>query len=197
MVYLRSLDDQIQIRIEEGQNLLIGRLLKCDMVLEDGSVSSQHARLQLQDNQLRVFDMGSTNGTRVNYATAEGPTLLLDGDTVEFGNVTFTVDGPQLESPSGEPTSMPAIVNLDPLEASQQLSDTMLSIPLPSGEELDDMLSEPQVATRSEHEDSQAEPGDEDVQLEPHELSFRITLALLLLSGMLLLAIVWMRPETL
>jgi pSer/pThr/pTyr-binding forkhead associated (FHA) protein len=199
MVYLRSLDDQIQIHIQEGQNLLVGRLLKCDVVLEDGSVSSQHARLQLKDNQLRVVDMGSTNGTRINYSSIDGPSLLLDGDTVEFGNLSFTVDGPQLESPPANQMAISAIVDLDPLDASQQLSDTMLSIPLPSEEELDAELSGyNDAASDSSDENSESETETDDAKErtpnDPMVIGFRIALLTLLISGALLCLLAWLNP---
>jgi pSer/pThr/pTyr-binding forkhead associated (FHA) protein len=127
-VYLRSLDDQTHFQIEEGENLLLGRLDGCDIVLEDGSVSSRHARLSLSDGALVVADLDSTNGTRVNYSLLVEPMALMDGDTVEFGNVTFTVDGPGLRS-EREPVTESAFVNefkeIDlsgPIDATMQLS---------------------------------------------------------------------------
>lgn len=97
-VYLRSLDDQTQLPIEEGENLLLGRMDPCDIVVNDGSVSSRHARLSLSDGVLVVSDLDSTNGTRVNYSLLAEPMALMDGDTVEFGNVSFLVDGPGLRA---------------------------------------------------------------------------------------------------
>jgi len=197
MVYLRSLDDQIIIQIDEGQNLLVGRLPKCDIVLEDGSVSSQHARLQLQEDKLRVVDMGSTNGTRVNYAAIDDPVYLLDGDTLEFGNVSFTIDGATLMSPASESTAMAAIVDLDPLEASQALSDTMLSIPMPSEPELEQMLQESGEVPPQEQGEAPPEAEQEAMMLSPEVISFRIALGLLLVGGAILLALIWIRPNTL
>ncbi len=198
MIYLRSLDDQIIIQVDEGQNLLVGRLPKCDIVLEDGSVSSQHARLQLIEQKLRVVDMGSTNGTRVNYAAIDDPVYLLDGDTLEFGNVSFTIDGASLITPASESTAMAAIVDLDPLEASQALSDTMLSIPLPDETELEQMIQESaNKGQNQEGSSSDASSEEEVVVLAPEAISFRIALGLLLMGGLVLLALLWFRPDTL
>ena len=124
-VYLRSLDDQTQFQIEEGENLLLGRLDQCDVVLSDGSVSSQHARLSLSDGVLVVADLESTNGTRVNYSLLVEPMPLLDGDTVEFGNVTFTVDGPGLRSGGGGGTDSAFVNEFKPLDLSGPLDATM------------------------------------------------------------------------
>lgn len=130
MALLRTLDDKIRISITDDQTLMVGRLSECDVELEDGSVSSQHARLHMERHILHLQDLDSTNGTRVNYAMIDGPTVLLDGDTVEFGNVTFTVDGPELCSPGEEGVEHPeALTSLEPivepigLEATMQIPD--------------------------------------------------------------------------
>lgn len=125
MATLRSLDDQIRISIREGQRLLLGRLPSCDVQLEDGSVSSRHAQLKLEDSILQLHDLDSTNGTRINYAQVEGPTLVLDGDTIEFGNVTFTVDGPELRSPEDVEIDIKAMTSLEPIDPAEALGNTM------------------------------------------------------------------------
>jgi hypothetical protein len=187
MVYLRSLDGSIQIRIEDGQNLIVGRMLKCDMVLEDSSVSSQHARLQFQDQRLRLIDLGSTNGTRVNYIEAQKPVYLLNGDTVEFGNLSFTVDGPGLQPPAPDQTSlMAAVVDLEPLEASQPLADTMTSLSLP-----EDMDMAPASAGSASLPQAPA-PTNAD----PERRAFWVAFALILLSGIALLLRLWLHPTT-
>lgn len=196
MVYLRSLDDQLILQIEDGQNLLVGRLPKCDIVLDDGSVSSQHARLHLEEDLLRIVDMGSTNGTRVNYASISDPTYLLDGDTLEIGNVSFTVDGTSLRSPSAKTTGMQAIVDLDPLEASQEMSDTMLTIPIPDEEELEQMIQEAAAKPPQEGETEEGEP-KEKVFLSPEVISFQIALGILLVGGLMLLTLIWLCPDSL
>ena len=124
-VYLRSLDDQTQFRIEEGENLVLGRLDQCDIVVHHGSVSSQHARLSLVDGVLVLADLDSTNGTRVNYTVLVEPMALMDGDTVEFGNMSFIVDGPGLRT-EREPVTDSAFVNeFKPLDLSGPLDATM------------------------------------------------------------------------
>lgn len=193
MVTLRSLDDQTQFHIKEGESLILGRMPKCDLVLEDPSVSSQHARLRQKDNRLRVVDMGSTNGTRVNYAMLNGAGHLQDGDTVEFGNVSFVVDGPGLLAPPEEENPMRSTMDLDPLRASQEIEDTMLNIPMPSGEDLDAELS----VSQGEGGPGEEFGGDADRQLhdEPVEESghpsFLTALGLILLAGLALVAYLW------
>ncbi len=195
MAYLRSLDDQIQIHLEEGQNLLVGRLPICDVVIDDGSVSSQHARIQLLENQLRLVDMGSTNGTRVNYTQIDAPHYLLDGDTVEFGNMTFTVDAPGLQAP--ETDAHGELTELRPLASSQKLSDTYLSIAVPSEADLQTGQTGTGVETFLDPVPSPFPVGDDpvdpqtfpptDFEVDPLLRGFLLALFLLLLWGALLL----------
>lgn len=185
MVILKSLNEQIIIEISEGQNLLLGRLLKCDIALEDPSISSQHARLQLKDHQLRVIDLESTNGTRLNYSLLSGPAYLLDGDTVEFGNLTFIVDGPGLTAPAEMNLSAQTLTSLEPIEASQPLEDTMLSLE----------LSQADLDAAPETEDLPVPPPEPDIgHHQPVTWAFVLALILITLAGLLLLSYLWKLP---
>jgi len=183
MVILKSLNEKIQIKIEEGQNLLLGRLAKCDLVIEDTSISSQHARLSLSNNLLRVEDLESTNGTRLNYSVVSAPIHLQDGDTIEFGNVTFVVDGPSLEAPNPFGYTSPALTSLEPVDAFQRLEDTMLTPDI-----TEDDLREGTKASALEKEGTD---GDHTQAL---QVAFLLALLLLLLGGALLLMNLWNLP---
>ncbi len=187
MVILKTLNDQIQIQIQEGQNLLLGRLLKCDIALEDASISSQHARLKLKDGHLRVVDMDSTNGTRLNYQLVTHPVYLQDGDTIEFGNVTFVVDGPSLSSPEEPNPSAQTMTSLEPIDASQKLEDTMLSSLELSEEELAEAN---RVDTSKNHIPESMEVDHH----QPVRLAFALALLIILISGILLLLHLWNTP---
>jgi hypothetical protein len=72
--------------------LSVGRLPDCDLVLEHPSVSKRHAVLKWNEKQQRcmVKDVGSTNGTFLNASSMiRGETNLRDGDIVSFGDVQF------------------------------------------------------------------------------------------------------------
>ncbi|WFB36225.1 FHA domain-containing protein [Kiritimatiellota bacterium B12222] len=181
MVILKSLDEQIQIQIEEGQNLLLGRLSMCDIHLDDPSISSQHARLKYNNHQLRVVDMDSTNGTRLNYGLLTAPAYLMDGDTIEFGNVTFTVDGPQLESAPYQDPSAQTMTSLEPIDASEFISDTMIAPEL-SNEVLEE--AEQALAKEEEHY------ANAEHNLPVH-VAFALALLLLLISGYFLISELW------
>lgn len=68
----------------------IGRAPSNDLVLDVGDVSRHHARLERSGGELRLVDLGSTNGTRVNgEPVRESP--LRPGDEVSFGTIRAQV----------------------------------------------------------------------------------------------------------
>ena len=75
--------------IDQDQ-ILIGADKQCSLILDEESVSPQHARLTRVDSAYQVADLGSEAGTWVNYApvSAEG-SLLRDGDLLHIGRVAF------------------------------------------------------------------------------------------------------------
>ena len=206
MAYLRSLDDQTEIEIVEGENLLIGRLSKCDLVIDEPSVSSQHARMHLQDGVLKVIDMGSTNGTRLNYTALIKPSVLLDGDVIEFGNVSFSVDGPELkEEDQAHESSLDLLSDVKPVEASQQLDATM-SISISeedledhqtgeaeedSGVEVSSELSPVGPEEGDAADAEKTEPGAGFKAMDPLMLGALVSAVLLVAAGLLLFLHLW------
>jgi len=67
----------------------IGRSSKCDLAIDQDSVSRHHARIaRSRDGRYSVADLGSTNGTYVNdVAVTEH--VLHDGDQVKIGRTIF------------------------------------------------------------------------------------------------------------
>jgi hypothetical protein len=70
----------------DGTSVLIGRSADCAVHLSDTSVSRRHAELRPAGSGWAITDLGSTNGTRVNGATATSRPLR-DGDTITVGDV--------------------------------------------------------------------------------------------------------------
>lgn len=68
----------------------VGRALDNDIVLDVGDVSRHHARIESTDGQIKVIDLDSTNGTRVNGTPVRSQNLR-PGDTVTFGTVSVEV----------------------------------------------------------------------------------------------------------
>ncbi len=74
------------MQCRDETRLVIGRDPGCDVVLSAATVSSEHARLAVQDGRYLLEDLGSTNGTHVNGSSIKtaGVTprdVILLGDT--------------------------------------------------------------------------------------------------------------------
>ncbi len=62
-----------------------GRHPRCDIFLDDITVSRHHARFVRRDGQVWVSDENSLNGTYVNRALIEDAVALRRGDEVQIG----------------------------------------------------------------------------------------------------------------
>ena len=69
------------IPLADGSGLVIGRAWPSDVVLDDPSLSRQHARLTRVEEGVKVRDLGSTNGTHVAGERID-EVLLGPGETV-------------------------------------------------------------------------------------------------------------------
>ena len=65
---------------------VIGRSKDCDVVLSDPKVSNRHCEMALVNRQVLVYDLDSTNTTRVNGVPIRGRQKLEDGDSIQLGD---------------------------------------------------------------------------------------------------------------
>ena len=83
--------------------LSIGRRALNDVLLDDMTVSGEHAVLHAQHGVVLITDLGSRNGTLVNGVPVTRQ-VLLDGDCIEIGVYTLTyVAEPLLALPFERP----------------------------------------------------------------------------------------------
>jgi len=85
--------------------ILIGRDIANDFVINDAEVSRKHARLTLEGDRYRIEDLNSTNGTYIDGQRLIGPHMMAIGEIIMFGdNVGVVFDGepatPDLTVPS-------------------------------------------------------------------------------------------------
>jgi two-component system, NtrC family, response regulator AtoC len=74
------------LSVVEGTSLVLGRAYPADMVVDDPSVSRQHATIRIVQNVLDVTDMNSTNGIWINgRRVAQGKVPA--GESVRLGDV--------------------------------------------------------------------------------------------------------------
>lgn len=71
---------------------LIGRDNDCTVTVSEPEVSRRHARVYSDDNSFFIEDLGSSNGTLVNFERIESSVKLLENDviTVGFTSLNFT-----------------------------------------------------------------------------------------------------------
>jgi hypothetical protein len=77
--------ERTEIELKPGKNTL-GRMPSHDVVIADEAASRTHAVLELSPNdQLAIWDTGSTNGTFVNGREISGPQVLTHNDQIRIG----------------------------------------------------------------------------------------------------------------
>jgi pSer/pThr/pTyr-binding forkhead associated (FHA) protein len=70
----------------------IGRAEELDIVINHKSISREHAELERIADRLRIRDLGSANGTRVNGRDVSDQEIV-PGDVIELGQVRFRFVG--------------------------------------------------------------------------------------------------------
>jgi len=91
---LRPVSSQVASQFHTLKSMtLVGRGPECDLEIESNLLSRHHARLILEGNQLRVEDLGSSNGTFINGERIERATAK-PGDQIRFDQKAFIVVGP-------------------------------------------------------------------------------------------------------
>lgn len=80
-------DLQIGAYVPIAGEIVIGRGGASDLILNDPFVSTEHAEIIVQPDRTILFDLGSTNGSRVNGDSVTDQVTLYDGDSVQLGNV--------------------------------------------------------------------------------------------------------------
>jgi len=84
-------------RFPVKDTITMGRSSKADHSIDDTLISRQHVRITPKADGLLVEDLDSSNGTFVNDQPISSATLQ-PGDTLSFGDISFTVQGPQQEA---------------------------------------------------------------------------------------------------
>lgn len=70
---------------------VVGRSSSCDITIDDPEVSRRHAELTVDENGVRIRDVGSLNGTIVEGVAIEGECAVLLREMIEIGDVALEV----------------------------------------------------------------------------------------------------------
>ncbi len=71
--------------------IVVGRAVDCGLILEDKSVSRQHAKITVRKVGVEIEDLQSSNGVVVNNKQIADRILLQDGDEVRLGTVKLSL----------------------------------------------------------------------------------------------------------
>ncbi len=70
---------------------VVGRSDDADIIIDDSYASEFHLRVGLQDGEVMLNDLGSTNGTYLNGRRVTVPTVITKGDSIQIGKTIFEV----------------------------------------------------------------------------------------------------------
>jgi pSer/pThr/pTyr-binding forkhead associated (FHA) protein len=90
IVIVRS-DSQSGLEIPIDSVVVMGRSEQADVILDDSYASEFHLRFSLDNGNLFVQDLGSTNGTYVNGRRITAPVTVTRGDAVQVGKSVMEV----------------------------------------------------------------------------------------------------------
>jgi len=72
---------------------VVGRSSDCDLVLASDIVSRRHASIVVGPTDVRIEDLGSSNGTYINGARVLGEGVAVQGDVILVGDVALRLHG--------------------------------------------------------------------------------------------------------
>src|SRR5215471_5185256 len=117
-----------EIELKPGPNFL-GRGFANDFKIDDPSVSGSHCQIIVDQSNILIKDLGSTNGTYINRSQVR-EAALLPGQTIHLGGVElfFQPDTPAIPPPM--PLSRPGATRIAP-SAPPQPAQATAAPPVP------------------------------------------------------------------
>ena len=124
---LRSESDLLASRFHAlGSSTVIGRDPACDLTIDDNLLSRRHARLLLEEDRLKVIDLGSANGTFLNGEKIQ-EAVAHPGDELRFDQHCFIVVGPVTAATDVQPgTAEQTVIRGSEVDATMIGSATVL-----------------------------------------------------------------------
>ena len=120
------------------EETVIGRRQDCDLRIPSTDVSRRHCLLSMHDGCLNVEDLDSVNGTYVNGRRISGRQVVMPGDRLQIGPVTFVAKYEMSDATRERVNGEAGQEEVDELEIVSH--DTVRSEPTVSGEEGIDVL---------------------------------------------------------
>lgn len=110
-------DDECELNKAE---ITIGRDIKSDIVLRKGYPSRHHAKITIIEDIITIEDLNSTNGTSVNNRKIYRPTIINEGDVIQFDSFAYHL------VPIEKENSTVLMKNLKPLNAVEEESSVVI-----------------------------------------------------------------------
>ncbi|RMG34579.1 MAG: FHA domain-containing protein [Planctomycetota bacterium] len=169
--------DGRKIRLPLQGRILVGREKDCQLRLASTAVSRHHCQFELDGPAIRIRDLGSNNGTKVNAERIEGVTVLKPGDRIEIGPIRLRVEliprtGPMMAQPpasvTGTAEKRPSGTDRGSATGDSAIDDDAIAGWLSDGDSSSDrdteiLPSQPHVPVRKKFR-SIAEEGDEIIR---------------------------------
>jgi len=80
-----------KVRLFQQPEVMVGRDPACDCPLDGDSISARHARFSYHHEQWWLEDLASTNGTFLNRARVDTPTVVITGDELRCGEACLVI----------------------------------------------------------------------------------------------------------
>ena len=102
MAFLRAINGPEPGRMYQldRENAILGRHPDCDIVLDEGAVSRQHARIDAANGEFYVQDLGSRNGTLVNNSPIRDRRRLYNNDQIKICDLVLSFHDGDNDRPS-------------------------------------------------------------------------------------------------
>jgi hypothetical protein len=91
----------------KGEKTTVGRVSDNAFEIPESSVSSHHAEIVLQGNDVLIRDLGSTNGTFINGEQIN-EAVLKPGQILRFGTVELRLETPETAAAASAPAKKAA-----------------------------------------------------------------------------------------
>jgi hypothetical protein len=123
-------------RLVEGQSMLLGREMHCDLSIKDAALSREHCRFEFHEDRWYVVDLDSRNGTLVNSHRINQRKKLRDEDVIRVGSVRLVFHA----------IGFIGVRPVDPFEA--QIDSMLKDSGLAGAVQIPDWMPTPQPGTR-------------------------------------------------
>jgi len=104
LVFLEGENQGSEIRVNPPRTLEVGRSEECDIFLGEKKISRKHCRIIVENDQVILEDLQSTNGTMLNKKQAKDKNEIFSEDLVQVGTslIKITIEYQAQVSPQTE-----------------------------------------------------------------------------------------------